>query len=82
MGWQATLSDMVSCHLLMYTLMMWIPSTSTSYTAEGYSHSLPAPHFAVILVICHAARWWNPFRTLRISPITTQILLLYNITDC
>ena len=29
-----------------------------------------------------AAQWWNSSRTLIISPVTTQILLPYNRTDC
>ena len=49
---------------------------------RGYSHSPPAPRFAVILVIRRSVWWWNPSRTLIISPITTQISIPYNITDC
>ena len=31
------------------------------------------PTFSVIPVIHHAARWWNPVRTLIISAVTTQL---------
>ena len=71
MGRQAILSTIFACRLLMYTTMGWIPAASIASTNKGYSHYLPAPRFTVILVIRRAARWWNPSRTLRISPVTT-----------
>ena len=82
MGRQATLSAMVACRLLMYTLMGWSPAASIASTTKGYSHSPPAPRFVVFPIIRHAARWWNPSRTLSISPITTHLLLTYKITYC
>ena len=82
MGQQATLSTMVACCLQMYTPMGWIPSASIVSTIEGYSHSPPALRFSIILVIYCAARWQNPYRTLSISPVTTQLSLPYKITDC
>ena len=76
MGRQATLSYIVACRLLIYTS----PAAYIASTTKGNYHSIPAPHFAVIPVICRAAQWWNPSRTLRIYPITTQILLPYRRT--
>ena len=81
MGWKATFYAIVACCLLMYMPLRWISVVSIASTTEGYSHSLPDPRFAVIPLICHAAQWWNPSRTLTISPFTTHIFLPYNITD-
>ena len=66
----------------MYTPMEWIPAASIASTTEGYSHYMPGPCFPVIPMIRRAARWRNPSRTLRISPVTTQISLTYNSTNC
>ena len=66
----------------MYTPMGWIPETSIASTTKSYSHSPPAPRFSVGPIIRHAAWWWKPSRTLRISSVTTQIFLLYNSTNC
>ena len=65
----------------MYTLVGWSPAVSIAYTTKGYSHSPPASRFSVIPVIRRAAWWWNPSRTLRISPVTTQLLMTYKSTD-
>ena len=72
---------MVVCCLLMYTLMGCSPAASTTSSTNGYFHSPPAPRFSVIPVIRCVAQWCNSIRTLGISPVTTQILLLYNIPD-
>ena len=71
---------MAACRILMYNLMGWSPVFSIAFNTKGYSHSSPVPLFSVIPVICRAARWWNPSRTLSISPFTTQLLLTYKIT--
>ena len=73
---------MVVFCLIMYTLMGWIPADSVASSTYGSSHSLPALHFAVIPVIRCTERWWNDVSTLSISQATTQLLLLYNSTDC
>ena len=57
-----------------------IPTDSGAVPTRGYSHSLSAPRVDVIPVIRLAARWWNPYRTFSVSPVTTQISLLYNST--
>ena len=82
MGRQGTLYAMVAFSLLMYTPMVWIPAASIDSTTKGYSHSPPAPRFAIILVIHRAARWWISSRTLSISPTNTQISLPHKSTDC
>ena len=82
MGWQATLSNMIACPFLMHNPMGWSPAYFIPSTTEGYSHSPPVPCFAVIPVIRHAARWWNPSRTLIISLVTNHISLPYKSTDC
>ena len=66
----------------MYKPMGWSPADSIASSNNEYSHSLPAPHFVVLPVIRHAARWWNAIRTLSISPVTNQLSLSYNVTDC
>ena len=81
LGRQATLYTMVTFRLLMYKFMGWIPAASIYSTNEGYPHYPPNPLFAVIPVIRHAAWWWNPSRNLSISPVTTQLLMLYKSTD-
>ena len=68
---QATICVMFACRLMMYTLMGWIPVIFIASTTKGYSHYPPDPCFSVIPVICCAAQWWNPSKTLGISPVTT-----------
>ena len=82
MGQQATLYDMFACLILVYIPMGLIPVDSISSTTEGYYQSMPAPSFTFTPVICCSSRWWKPYRTLSISSITNQILLLYKSTDC
>ena len=81
-GWQDTRSDMVAYRLLMYSPMGWIPTASIASTNGDYSHSPPAPRFSVSPVIRRASQWCKPSRTLSISPITIQLFLPYNSTDC
>ena len=59
-----------------------IPVDSISSTTEGYYQSMPAPSFTFTPVICCSSRWWKPYRTLSISPVTAQISLSYKSTDC
>ena len=66
----------------MYTPMGLSPSASIASTNKGYYHSPPTPRFAVSPVICRSAWWWNPPRSLRIYPVTTQISLPYKSNDC
>ena len=47
-----------------------------------YSHYPSVTHFPVILVIRLAKLWWNPSRTLKISPMTKQLSLPYIIPEC
>ena len=85
MGHQDTIYAMFACCLLMYTPIGCIPAASTAYTTKGYSHSLPAPHFAVSPVIRRANWWRSTYMTLIIYPINTQFLLTYNcdlIVNC
>ena len=82
MGQQGNLYATVAFFILMYTPIGWNNEAYITSTAEGYSHSPPAPRFAVIPVIRCAVRWWNLSRTLSISPINTQILIPYKSTDC
>ena len=72
---------MVVCRLFMCTIMGWIPAESIASSTVGYPHSLPAPCFAVITMIHGAACWQNSVRTLRISSVTTQLLLPQSNTD-
>ena len=81
MGQQVTCSDMVDCRLLIYFPMGRIPVDYISSTTGGYSRSPPDPCLSVSPVICRVAWWWNPSRTLSISPATSQLSLPYNITD-
>ena len=81
MGQQTTLSAMVACCLLVYTPMGWIPTASIASTTEWYCQSTPAQCFTVISVIYRVAQWWNPYRTLSVSPVTTQLLLPYMSTN-
>ena len=48
----------------------------------GYSYYSSGTCFAIIPVICLDAQCWKPSRTFNIAPITTQLSLLYIITDC
>ena len=73
MGWQTNFSAMVSCHLLMYSLMGFGPADSTDTSTGRYYHSLTAPHVAFIPMICLASRLWNPSKNFSISPVTTQL---------
>ena len=66
----------------MYTLMGCILADYSASTTDGYSHSLPDPCFAVNPLIRLAARWWNPPRTLIISPATTHLFMPYKSTYC
>ena len=77
----ATFSNMVACHLLMYSIMGCIPAASSAATTGGYCHSPPDPYFTVIPVLRLAARWCNLSRTFIISPINAQLSLPYSITD-
>ena len=82
MGRNATLSDMVTYRLPMYTPMGWSPTASIDFTTKGYYHYPPASRFDVSPLIHHVARWWNPSRTLSISPVTTKLSLPYKSTNC
>ena len=62
--------------------MWWIPAASVASATKGYSQSLPAPRFSVIPVILRATQWWNPYRILRITPVTTHILIPYKSNAC
>ena len=57
-------------------------AASSANTTGIYSHSPPSPRITAIPVIFLAAQWWNPSRTFSISPVTTQLSLLYISTDC
>ena len=82
MGRKSTLSATVTYRLLMYTPMGWITVDSIASTTERYSHYPPALRFAVIPMICCAARWCNPSWNLSIYPVTTHISLQYKSIDC
>ena len=64
---------MVSCCLLVYTPMGWIPVASIASTTEGCSHSLSAPHFSISHVIRCAAQWWNLSSTLNIFLVYSAV---------
>ena len=65
----------------MYSPMGWSPAVSISAATGVYSLSLPAPHIDVIPVIRLADQLWNTLKTFSISPVTTQLSLLYISTD-
>ena len=65
----------------MYYIMGCKPAASSAATTGGYSHYPSTPRVAVIPVIRLASWWWNPYGTSSITPITTQLSLLYSITD-
>ena len=54
-GRQTTLYDMVAYRFFMYNTMGWIPAESIDSSTTGYSHSPPAPRFAVIPMIRRTA---------------------------
>ena len=71
----------VACNLLIYSIMGCSPAASSSATTGRYSHSPTAPHAAVIPMIRLSTRWWNPYGTFSIIPVTTQLSLIYSSTD-
>ena len=81
MGLHTTFSSMVACRLLIFSIMGFIPATSIAAAAGGYSHSPPSPRISVVPMILLDDQWWNPSSSFTISPVTTQLSLLYIITD-
>ena len=71
----------------MPPFLIWLTSNSSfsllassTATTRGYPQSSPAPSVSIIHVICLAARLWNPYRTLSIAAVTTQLSLPYSST--
>ena len=82
MGLQAIINSMFAFRLLIHTPMGLRPTFSIASTTDGYSYYAHAPCFSVIPVIHRSSRLWKPSRTKRISPVTTQLFLLYKSTKC
>ena len=81
MGQQYTCAATVSCLFYIYSLIVHIPAVSSASDIGGHSQSLLVICCAVIPVIILAAQLWKPYITFSMSPITTQLSLLYSNTN-
>ena len=80
LGLPTTFSGIVSCYLLMYSLILKSIVISNAASAKAHSCYLLLPFIAVIPDIRLAILWWNNSITAIIVSVSTQIYLLYRST--
>ena len=82
LGWHYTCAAMVDCLCCIYYLIGHIPAFYRASDTGGHSHFPLIVRRIVIPVIIFATQWWNPSGTFSMDPVTTQISLPYNNTNC